>query len=82
MDYSFLISSATLILNVVVIVAGAVWAVSKISSTTKELTGTVRHLNQSVQKLDEVVGKLALTQHNHETRITVLETLQKIREEV
>ena len=57
------------------VVAGAVWVISSIKSTTAVLNTTIDNLKEAVHDLSTTLDRINLVQHNHETRITVLEKL-------
>ena len=54
------------VLNVIVLVAGAVWSVAKITAAVTTLTASVNRLEQSVDKMER-------RQCDHETRLSHLE---------
>lgn len=61
-------------LEIVVFVGTAVWAVSKIRSTTDQLSLSMDHLSQSMQKLDSQVEHVSRELTNMRDRMTRLET--------
>ena len=65
------IGTFSLVFAVTVQVAALVWGASKISSSVADLA-------RSVAKLDKTVEHLDSTVHDHETRVTVLERLQRL----
>ena len=54
------------VLNVIVLVAGAVWSVAKITAAVTTLTASVNRLEQSVDKMERRLC-------DHETRLSHLE---------
>lgn len=62
-----------LVVELVVLVVGVVWAFSKVQSTTLVLNNTIDNLRKSVDKIDETVGKISDKQIEHEVRLGALE---------
>lgn len=58
-----LVSNAQALIQTGAVIVSAVWAVAKISSTTKELSTEIKHLSRAVDRLDtsvhETKGEIA-----------------------
>lgn len=63
----------SILAQVMSVVCAGVWVVSKINSTTLVLNNTIQNLKETIENLSETLEKLRAAQHNHETRISLLE---------
>ena len=63
-----------LCLEVVIVAAGAVWAVGRIKTTTEVLSETMRHLRLAIENLDSLVERLDEKVDDHGERLAVLES--------
>lgn len=52
-----LVSNAQALIQTGAVIISAVWAVAKISSTTKELSTEIKHLSRAVDKLESSVNE-------------------------
>lgn len=64
---------AGFILEALVLLVGAVWAVARINTTALVLNTNLNHLTSTMKELHLLVKKMDDKLDNHETRITVLE---------
>jgi phage shock protein A len=60
-----LISNLQALIQTGAVIVSAVWAVAKISSTTKELSTEIKHLSRAVDRLDA-------SMHEAKTEITIV----------
>lgn len=74
MDAANSITIIGILLNILTLVIGGVWAVSKIGRQTDVLDANIAHLSSAIDRLAHVVGKLDGRVDDHERRLTILET--------
>lgn len=80
--FSIVLGVATLSINVCVVVAGAVWVVGRISTTTGQLTTSIVHMTQSIDSLKGWIGKVDDNVDQAKQRLAVVETeVKQIRED-
>jgi len=63
-----------LVIELVTVMIAAVWAVSKIKTTTEVLSETMKHLRSSIEKLDLLVERIDEKVDAHGERIAALES--------
>lgn len=79
MSGALLVSLGGLFVNILALFGGAIWLVGRIRESNSVLNETVKHLNQALGKLEGVMEMVSKQQHNQEVRLTVLETIYRIR---
>lgn len=72
-------SSISEIANVLVMVATAVWAVSRIKGTTEKLGITMEHLRSTVERLDLRFETTARELVSLRERVSIMETKQSLQ---
>ena len=71
-----MIAAVTLGLQLLGGIAAGVWMVSQISATTGQLQASIGSLTGAVRDLNDTVTVLQVKQHEHDTRLHVLERNQ------
>ncbi len=61
------------LMQFIAIIAGMVWGISKIQTTTIVLSNTIENLNRIIGKLEQAVEKVEIRLIEHAERIAVLE---------
>ncbi len=68
-DYSLV----AFIFQIAGVIAGGVWIVGSIKSTTAVLNNTILNLKEAMGNLVKALDRINEIQHEHETRISLLE---------
>jgi len=72
-----MIALVGVLIEVIVLLCGAVWAVGKIRTTTETLTGSLSVLSSSIEKLEGLISKLDDRSDDHAGRLIRLEERTK-----
>lgn len=67
------LSLASIVIQLVALVAAGIWAVSAIKSTTVQLTATIDTLEKTVSRLAVMIAAIETKAVDHEVRIQMLE---------
>lgn len=70
----FLSGDAAQLVEILVFIITAVWAISKIRASTQVLTTSLNHLNTTVNKLDVKLERISSELGGLRDRMTVIET--------
>lgn len=62
-----------ILVNVVIVVGGGVWAIGIINSTGLVLNETIKNLTHTVEKLENALKDIEAKSHDHDLRLTRLE---------
>ena len=65
-----------IILEIVVLIAAAVWAVGKIRSTTEALTANIKALGKTIDQLRVALVRVEDRQYEQNTRLARLEAVE------
>ena len=72
-----ILALAGLAMETVALIAGCVWVVSKIGSTTDVLSSEIKHLAEAISSLKHWVNEVDKKSDDHAQRIAVLEAQKK-----
>ena len=73
MESGVWVAIAALSIQILVAVAGAVWIIAQLKTTTEGLNSSVSQLSRSIEKLDGSLDRHEEKQIDHELRIQRLE---------
>jgi uncharacterized protein YoxC len=77
MSIGTVIAIVGIIINLVVLVAGAVWVVGKIQTATEKLGLSIGHLEESIEGLNKWLTEVDHKVDKHSERLATLEANKK-----